>query len=334
METVAERSGGWYLEEAREMLRRQDLLEFVGVVSKAELLAEQEPDMMARVTFLKTHGLFKFNQYKKALESLPMALHYNSGMERSRLKNYEGIMLGYQGDLHKAVQIFKEIVPELEDQEFRVETYMNLVWAYLSLYRLEKNQEVLVEAKTYLDQANAFFETLSSRMKCKIIENLTVYYFTIGEHDKAIQISESSFEYYEEADLAFVYNNLANMYLESDKDGVSELVNEYTKRAEIIGTKYKNNLEIAKSFYNKATAELRDQQLFSALDTFYLSFEFFKRAEALTLAFECLIKINEVINEYKIERLKSIKDRLYDGFKDTPLDTKLGEGVTRGCGQF
>lgn len=331
MGTVVGRSAERYLGEALEMLQRKDVLEFIAALSKAELLAEGEHEMMAKITFLKTHGLFKFNQYKKALESVPLALQYNTGLERIKVKNYEGIMLGYQGDLHKAIQVFKEILSGLEDRELLVETYMNLVWAYLSSYRLNKDQEVLAEVKTYLNQANEYFATLSPRMKCKIIENLTVYYFTIGEHDKAIQISESSFEYYEEADLALVYNNLANMYLESDKDGVSELVNEYTKKAEVIGTKYNNNLEIAKSFYNKAVAELRDQQLFSALDTFYLSFEFFKRAEALTLAFECLIKINEVINEYKIERLKSIKATLYDGFKDTPLHIKLGEGGTGLC---
>lgn len=331
METITGRSAEWYLEEAAEMVKQKEILEFISALSKAELLAEGQPELMARITFLKTHGLFKFNQYKKALESLPGALEHNSGLVWIKLKNYEGIMLGYQGHFHMAIEVFTGILPAIEDREPLVETYMNLVWAYLSSYRLDKNREILTQVKAYLDKANAYFESISSRMKCRVIENLTVYYFVIGEHDKAIEISEKSFQYYEEEDLAFVYNNLANMYLDSDKDGVSELVNEYTKKAEIIGTRYNNNLEIAKSFYNKAIAELREQQLFAALDTLYLSFEFFQRAEATTLAFECVIKINELMNEYKIERLKSIKDTLLDGFAGTPLHIKLGEGETERC---
>ncbi len=108
-----------------------------------------------------------------------------------------------------------------------------------------------------------------------------------------------------------------------EEDGTPVKALEYLHEAEIIGEKYTNELEVGKAFYNKAMIELREDQLFTALDTFYLSFEYFKQAEALTLAFDVLGKIMEVTNEHKLECFKSLQKTLKKDFKGTSFYKKL-----------
>ena len=146
-------------------------------------------------------------------------------------------------------------------------------------------------------------------MKIQIHNNYSVYYFYKEDYEKAVDIINNSLEYCEEQDLPGLYNNLAEIYLKYGK-GSLELVKEFSDKAEIIANKYNNQLELGKAFYTKAMAEIEDEDLFTALDTLYLSFEYFKEAEAYPYAFDSLVKINELMNNYKIDYLKSIKGSL------------------------
>lgn len=203
-------------------------------------------------------------------------------------------MYGYLGELKKAEEIFKGILNEINNTEFLVETYLNIVWVNLSLYRNESNEQNLEEAKKYLDLANKYSDSVSNNKKGKLNINFSVYYFFKNEYEEAIRLLEEAINYLEEKDLPEVYNNLAELHLKFEGEDVSELVKEYTEKAELIGEKYGKTLEVAKSFYTRSMAELRDEDFFTALDTLHLSFEYFINAEAYSFAFDCLMKINEV----------------------------------------
>lgn len=311
-------------EEAKKSLGEKDLVDFVTNISNSELLASDDLAYLPQITFLKVQGLFHLNQYRKALKMVPLALQHNQGREKVQLKNYQGVMIGYLGDFQKAEQIFKDNLDGLEEVHLLVETYLNIIWANLALYKQEQRDGHLVEAKKYLDLANEHFDRVDDPLKGRILDNLSVYTYLKGDYDQAIEIEEQAVQYFAEPDLPMIYNNLAAMYLEvGDPVGVCPEVQKYTDQVEIIGERTHNYIEVGKGFYTKAMAELREEQLFSALDTLYLSFEFFKKANALSWAFDCLMKINEIVAEYKLDRFKSLKETVKADFAGTLLFDKL-----------
>lgn len=312
-----------YYKDAEENLEKKEFAEFMQNIGIASFLAAGN-NFYSKILFLKVKGLFHFNQYIKVIESVPEALKINKEFEKQfKLRKFKGIALGHLGRLEEALSIFKDLLQFNIDSLLSVEVYNNIVWANLMLYILEKDNKNLREAKKYLDLSYNHFDSLPNEKKIKINNNHSVYYYYQKEYEKGIEILENTLQYCDEKDLAKIYNNLADFYLNLDEKAVVIKALKYIKKAEIIATKYNNNFELAKSFYSKGLAELREDQLFTALDTFYLALEFFKKSEAFSHAFDCLLKINEIVNNYKLDRLSSLKDSLKDKFKDTPLYEKI-----------
>ncbi|MCK4257858.1 MAG: hypothetical protein KAX49_02710 [Halanaerobiales bacterium] len=303
-----------HYEEAKNMLKKKDLTGFMENIGIAKGLSNNDKVLLAEITFLKVKGLYELNQYKKVIESVPEALEYNEGAEAFRIKKLSGISKGYLGEVEQAVEIFEELLTETEDTSLLVRIYINIAWVYLTV---DKSKECLEETKKYLGLANEHFETLPNILKRKIYNNYGVYYFYKEEYEKAIEIINDSFKYSEEKDLPKLYNNLAEIHLKLDKGGAVEVVKEYTEKAEIIATEYDDKLEIGKAFYVKAMAELEDDELFTSLDTLYLSFEYFKEAGAYSYAFDCLVKINELMSNYKVEYLKTMKESMHKKLEGT-----------------
>ena len=295
-----------YYEDAKEMLEKKDLAGFMECIGSAKILAGTDKNLLAKVTYLKVEGLYSFNQFKSVKNAVAEALQYNKGDEAFRLKEYKGIALGYLGEIERALKIFKALINESENNFLLTRIYINISWVHLTL---DKSRTNLDDAKKCLDLAKENFEDLPNRLKIQIHNNYSVYYFYKEDYEKAVDIINNSLEYCEEQDLPGLYNNLAEIYLKYGK-GSLELVKEFSDKAEIIANKYNNQLELGKAFYTKAMAEIEDEDLFTALDTLYLSFEYFKEAEAYPYAFDSLVKINELMNNYKIDYLKSIKGSL------------------------
>ncbi len=180
------------------------------------------------------------------------------------------------------------------------------------------------ETKKYLELAQLNFNSIPDDLKWKVYNNSSVYYFYKGEYEKAIELLEDSIQYCKEENLADVYNNLAELYLKTsnEDDGVPEVVNEYLKKAEILATTYNSNLALGYIFYTTAMIELREDQ-FKAFEALYLSFENFKKAEATVKACDCLMKINELMDEYKHKSLNSLRENLKNKLKDTPYYDKF-----------
>ncbi|MCK4257815.1 MAG: hypothetical protein KAX49_02490 [Halanaerobiales bacterium] len=310
-----------FYEEAKKMLEKKDLLEFVSNISKTEVLVGDDKEILAKTTFLKAKGFVSFNQHRRALESIEDALKHNTGAEAFKLKKYKGVVLGYLGELKQAIRILKDLLGETNDKYLLVGVYINIAWANLLLET--STEDSLEEAKKYLDMVWNDFEETDRVKKIKYYNNYSTYYSFKGDYEKAIEMQEKAEEFCEEIDLPEIYNNLAALHLDADKEGIPILVKEYTEKAEVIGNQYGNKLEMAKSFYNSAMVELREEAFLRAIDGLYLAFDYFKDAEAYPYAFDTLIKINEIVSDYKIGCLKSMKDSLKTKLKGTPYYEKI-----------
>ncbi len=122
-----------FVEEAKNMLEKKDLAGFMENIGSGKVLANNNKDLLAQITFLKVKGLYSFNQHKKALESISEALLYNTGEEAFRLEHYEGIISGYLGKFDKAISIFKSIIDKTKNIELLVKSYLSIAWVYLTL---------------------------------------------------------------------------------------------------------------------------------------------------------------------------------------------------------
>lgn len=305
------------------MLEKKDLIEFVSNISIAVETARNDKEMLAKTTHLKAKGFIDFYQHNKALGCIEEALEHNTGAKAFELRKYEGVAKGFLGNADEALEIFKELTDITYDINLLVGVYINIAWVHLSLKNNKSDQHNIEEAKHYLDLADKHFDSLSNRRKWKVRHYYSLYYYYKERYDKAITILEDSIKYCEEQDLAEVYCNLAEFYLKSDPDGVSIIAKEYIEKAEILATTYNNELVLGHIFYTEAMIELRADQLFTTLDILYVSFEYFKKAEATVKACDTLMKINELMDEYKHSNFKSFRDNLKGKLKNTPYYEKI-----------
>lgn len=169
----------------------------------------------------------------------------------------------------------------------------------LILYKNSPDQNLLAEIKHYLDLVNHHFPSISNKCKFRLFNNYSVYYFYTEQYAKAIKSLEAAIEHCTEYELADVYRNLAELYLKLDEDEeVLELAKKYLEKAEMIGNNYSNDLALGHVFYTKAIIHLRENQVFTALDTLYLSIKFFKDVEATINVSDALAKIKEVMKSF------------------------------------
>lgn len=319
-----------YTNSAKKMLEKKDLLGFVENITSAIFLCQQDGEVLAEATFLRVKGLMDLSQHQKALEYVDEAISFNTGEKVYKLKEFKGKAKGYLGDLEGSISIFKELLKETAEINSLVDTYINIAWINLTVNK-EKNEEALEEAKKYLDLAMEHFSELTNSRKWRVLNNLSIYYYYKKNFDKAIEMLESALEFCSERDQAYIYANLAEIALEYGDGQVSyaEQIKHYTAQTELIGTKYKDDIIVARGFYIRAMSELKENQLFTALDILYLALEYYRKAEAFSLAFDCLVRIYKIMDEYKIERLEYLNRSLNDMFKNSPLYIMLQEGEKR-----
>lgn len=312
-----------FCKEAEKMVEQKDLLKFMENISIAKAFAENEADLLAEITFLKVEGLFKLNQRQASLESIPEALQFNFEERALKLKQYQGVIYGYLGELKKATAIFEELLIQSEEMPFLVEVYLSLAWIYLSLDHSINKEKLAERAKKYLELATEHLDSLSDKLKSKLYNNFSVYYFYKENYAKSIEMLEKAIQHAAEKDLPKLYNNLAEVYLKADEEVISRSVYQYVDQAELLATKYSNDEELGNSFYIRAMAELSEEQFFTALDTLYLAFEHYKVAEMYPYAFDCLVKINDLMDTYKSSRLTSLKTSLHEKLKGTAYYKKI-----------
>lgn len=304
-------------EDAKIMLENKDLVGFVSKITSAILLVNNDKKMLAKALYLQVEGLYKLKQHKKALEYIPEAIKYNTGEQIFRLKNYAGVIHGYLGEVGKAERSLLKILENISNKEFLTEVYLNLVWVYLTV---EKKHKKLKDAKKYLDMAYDNFDLLPNSLKRKVCNNFSVYYYYKSDFEKSIQLIDEAFNYAEEKDLPKLYNNKAEILIKYDEEAsdVFTEIKDYLDKSEVISTKFNDKIEMGFSLYIRAMLELREDQLFKALDTLYLAFDHYNEAEAYTYSLECLLKINELVSNYKADCMKTIQEKLQQKVDGNP----------------
>ncbi len=306
------------------MIEAKDFPEFLSNISKAELLAEGNEMELAKVSFLKAKGYFSFSQHKKVIEYIKIPLEYCSGEESLKLKSYYGVSLGYVGEFNQARKTFIEILQKTrENKQLLTETYLNLIWLYLHIGKEHLGEAKLKEVKEYLDSSVQNIKIIPNNFKWKIYNGYCLYYYHLKDYTQALESLKKAVEFCEEKYLSHLYTNFAEIYLMFENEDVFPIIKEYTHKAEVLANKYEDSLGMARAFYIQAMSELKADQFFEALDTLYLAFEHFKDVETYPLAFDSLIKINELMNNYKVDRLKALKEAVKIDFKGTPFWGKL-----------
>ena len=318
-------SSAKYYQHAKMMLKKKDLLGFMMKIGVAIETAREDKELLAEATFLNIEALMQFKQHTKVLEYIPVALEHNQGLKEIRLKEYYATAKGYLGYIEEAIDTYKEVLKVTTNSVDISRACIGLSWAYLTLSKEKLNENRLKEAKRYLDQAMEHYDQLPDQLKQKLHNNISVFYYYKNDFEKAIEAINLSFKYCEEQKYAEFYNNLAEIYLNKEKNCVLSEVQEYTEKAELNATKYNNTLELGNAFYIQAKAELREDQLFTALDTLYLAFNHFKEAEAIAYAFDCMMLIDEIVNKYKTQCRSSLQEKIKKGLKDSPYGKKTKE---------
>ncbi len=303
-----------YYEEAKIMLGKRDMVEFVSNISSAIVLTGNNKEMLAKATYLRSIGLMEFNQHTKAVDSIDEALKYNTGVDVLELKKLKGTAKGFLGCVSEAIRIYQELLKETTEKIAVVRICINLAWVYTTLDRENHHKGGLDEAKKYLDMAMQYFDILPDLLKRKVLNNYSVYHFYQGEYEKAINVLNEALKYAEERDLPKLYNNLAEVYLKysEEKDFHSSLILEYLDKSEIIAAKFDDNIELAFSLYARAKLEIQEEQIFSALDTLYLAFDHFIDSEAYSYSLEVLLKINQLVSESKAKCIKTMQEKLHN----------------------
>lgn len=310
-----------FYEEAIKKLEEKDLIEFMLKIGAAEALAGNDKEMISKISFLKAKGLYELKQYKKAVKAISEASKFISDVEMLTLRIFEGISCGFLGELDQAVNIFKTVIDQTEDCMILAKAYNNIAWINMTLDRDNLDDNKLEESKKYLDLANEHYDLFAEDLKVSLGTNYSVYYFYKKQYDEAIKVIQNSINCCNEEYLAVLYFNLSEIYLkiaENDNSNVADVAKEYLEKAEILATAHNNDLALGYIFYTEAMIELRADQLFTALDILYLSFEFFKKAEAHVKACDTLLKINKLMDEYKHNSLKSYRHNLKNKLKNTP----------------
>lgn len=321
--TSVSRLEKYYL-EAKKMIEIKDYTEFMANISKAELLAEDSKEEFAKVSFLKAQGFFRFSQHKRLVDYVAIPLKNCGGEEILKLESYLGVSLAYIGEFNRSRETFLGVMQNVDGNiQLLVETYLNLIWLYFIIDKDHISDERLQEAKEYLDLCKNYIELVPDNFKWKIYNGYSIYFYQLKDYENALEILKEASKYCEEKNLSFIYGNFAEIYLKFENEDVSSVIKEFTQKAEVLASKYNDSLGMARAFYIQAMSEIKADQFFTALDTLYMAFEHFKKAEAYPLAFDCLVKINELMSDYKVDRLKALKESVRTDFKDTPFYAKI-----------
>lgn len=306
-----------YLEHAESALQGNDLEEFLRFLGNAEAVASNT-EIMARIFCLRAKGLYLLRRYESALKAIEEALKFpQSEKNQIRLKKSKACVLTYTGKYKESLQLLKQLTTETDEGLLLTEVYQNIAWTLLESYKANSSDAILEEAKLYLDLAFKAIEDLDSRENQRIIlANYAEYFKLKGENDMAIEMLEEGLQYRSESQLPKAYNDLAEVYMQRNEKGDLELVEKYLHDAEILATKYDNELEQAFTLYLRGLLKMNSNDFVQVMDCMYIAYNNFVSVGALNYAMDCYNKICEVSEKMKSEFVSSVKDKLIKQIKE------------------
>ncbi len=287
-----------YYNQALTSLDEHNLASFMESIGAAKVLAvTNNPDLLPGINFLKIKGLFKLKEYQILINSITEALTDQTGNNLFKLQCYYGLAQLYTGQIEQALVTMTKAQQQAAGSESSVEGYLNIVMGYICQYITTREEAALDQCKHYLDLIEPHLPNVSNMLRYSYCNNYGVYYFHRRDLENSLQYIREAVQYCPEHKLPSLYNNLSDVLLKADPDGLPVDVEKYTNLAETIGLEHKDYTEVGRAFYLKAQFELRDDQLGTALDSLYMAFEYFKTAQALKFAIETLEKIQNLLQQ-------------------------------------
>lgn len=300
-----------YLDHAENALKAKDLEEFLRYVGNAESIVT-DTETMARITCLRARGLFLLKRYDSALRAIEEAMQFpQSEKDVVRLKKSKACIMTYLGKYKESLQMLKQLTTETSVGLLLTEVYQNLAGTLLESYKAEPYDAILEEAKLYLDLAFKAVEDLDSKKNQRIIlSNYAEYFKFKKDFDMAIEMYEEELKYCSEQQLPEVYNDLAQLYLQRNEEGDLRIMDQYLHDAELLASKYDNDLELAKTLYTKGLSKMDSSDFVQVMDCMYIAYNNFISAGALHYAMDCYDKICEISDALKSEFISSVKGKL------------------------
>ncbi len=297
-----------FYQNAEKSKKYNDVVSFMENIGSAKAIAIGNDRLYSKAIRLHVTGLFSLSKYQETLKVIPEALLYCADSnDYFAIKSIEGLIYLYFGELSTGLNILLELQEKAVGSNEIVEGYLNLFTGFSYRFEAFGLEKDLKEMKKYLDLIELDVDSTTNYLKSTYLNNVGVYYYYKRDLEKSIEYLEEAAKYYSEEKLPFSYRNIASTLIEFEKDGISEKTKNYLREIEIIGTKYQNYCSIGRGLYLQALVELGEDQVFTALDTLNLAFEYFMKAERYSIAVECLEKSNEILNNYTSKELKSLK---------------------------
>lgn len=307
-----------YLGKAEESIGQKNFEDFMRFVGSAEAVST-DADSWSQLLYLKAKGFFRFGKYKHALEAIETALEGNQDMKNYvRLVKFKASILAHKGQYREALRLLKELLTQTDDHYLLSEVYINISWVLLEFYKREPLDETLHAIKFYLDEADEVMMKVENiEKKRRLLNNYAEYYKFKKDYDSARKMLEEELKCCSENQLPEVYNDLAQVYLEQ---GHEDAMEKFLHDAELIASRYDNDMEVARALYTKAIARMVKNErndLVTVIDSLSIAFYNFTSCGAYNNAFDCFIKITEVCDTLKHDCATALKEQFIEMFSET-----------------
>ncbi len=304
-----------FLEKARSSIENQNYEDFLLFIGSAEAIADNT-DIISDILYIKAKGFFAFKKFSNAVIAIEEALKFVQDMRKKfKLLKAKGLILAYKGNYRESLRLFKELLIKTFDNSLLVEVYIHISWVMLTEYKREPSEAVLSEIKIYLDTAYEKAESLDENLLKKLIfSNYAEYFKFRKDYDMAIEMIEKVIPLSSESWLCEVYHDLAQIYMEQ---GNSDLMEQYLHEAELLASKYDNDLVVAKVLYTSAIEKMKRGDYIRVMDSLCIAFYSFINCGSYNYAYDCFTKINEASEALKQDCAMTLKEQFKSMFRDT-----------------
>ncbi|MCK4257570.1 MAG: tetratricopeptide repeat protein [Halanaerobiales bacterium] len=301
-----------YLDEARKSIEKKDYDNFMENICIAGYITKDDEKLMTEVLIQQSEGLYKFGNYKKALEVIEELLDskaINDLEIKLELLRKKGVILGKRGSFEEAIHIFKRLV-NVESLKFKTFGLGNLAWIYMQMYLKNKEKSNITKAMDFCKEAMVILENdKESKTYKEIITVLGNCYWYDGEYDEALGVFLKAYAI--DNNDSNVLNNIATTYVRL-REG--ELAEEYLDKAEKFAMKQNNSYVIANSnlIHGMLNEEVYDDTL-KAKDFYLVAFDQFGQLNAYIEMCRCLDSIVDLDAKISKESISILANKIKEG---------------------
>ncbi len=276
----------------------------------AKHFSQDNSELSLEVAMLYSEGLYKLEEYKKALKAISELLEIGEldDEKRSELLQKKGRILTRMSAFSEALIIFEELA-NMEPEKCKVLGFGNLAWVYLLMYRQGNKDEYLEgyleKAKESCDKALAIFDTYNNpELHKKVLINMGNIYWNYEKYNEALKLF---FRAYDE-DNPNVLNNIASTYVSLGNSCEAE---KYLHKAEMKALSQNNYHEEAHCYTIHARiSEIFMEDYAEAKNKLLVAFHKLLDSEAINEACTCLDRIRDLDSLINKENINLLKEKI------------------------